>query len=105
MKRVNTNRQRQGVGESKTAVSGPEYYGLAYPEIKRLIQVRSLLALQILTLLVQELCQRRCMCLVICCNAVDVLLMSSYCCVCVLILKRRIQEIRLLALLVQKYKY
>jgi hypothetical protein len=45
MKRVNTNRQRQGVGESKTAVSGPEYYGLAYPEIKRLIQVRSLVAL------------------------------------------------------------
>ena len=28
----------QGVVESKTAVSGPEYYGLAYPEIKRLIQ-------------------------------------------------------------------
>ena len=38
MKRVNSNRVSRGFGESKTAVSGPEYFGLAYPEIKRLIQ-------------------------------------------------------------------
>eukprot|EP00961_Rhodomonas_salina_P301099 3940323-Rhodomonas_salina.1 len=30
--------QAKGIVESKTAVSGPEYYGLAYPEVRRLIQ-------------------------------------------------------------------
>ncbi|EKX31022.1 hypothetical protein GUITHDRAFT_122772 [Guillardia theta CCMP2712] len=38
MKKVNNMRLQRGLCESKTAVSGPEYYGIAYPEVRRLIQ-------------------------------------------------------------------